>query len=259
MPGVLLGQDGPIGRSFGERLPVALGWGIGIGLFGLLMASVSRSLTDSILQSPDLLKVIQSIFPTVDLTTAGGFLQVVFVELGFIVVGFGAATLVAGWASDETSGRLELVLASPLHPRAWALRSGVGVFGAIAVMTAVIALGIGLGAASAGSDALTPVAGTVTMGLYAAALTGIGFAIGGVVRASIAGEIVAGIVVLTYLIDLLVPALGLPDWVHQLALTAHLGQPMIGVWDWPGMIACVILAVAGLAIGAWGVARRDLD
>jgi len=33
MPGALLGVRGPTGRSFGERLPQALAWGIGLGLF----------------------------------------------------------------------------------------------------------------------------------------------------------------------------------------------------------------------------------
>jgi ABC-2 type transport system permease protein len=258
MPGVLLGQDGPVGRSFGERLPMALAWGIGLGIFGLFIATLSASLADSLLQSPDIMKVLAQVFPGIDLTTAGGFLQLVFVELGFIAAGFAAATLVSGWASDETSGRLELVLASPLARRGWLVRSGLGVYLAIAVMTAIVALGIGLGALSAQSDALTPMAGTVVMGLYAAALAGVGFAIGGLFRASIAGEVVAVIVVATYIIDLLAPALQLPGWVHQLALTAHLGQPMIGVWDWGGMAACLVLAVAGLAIGAWGIARRDL-
>ncbi|MGZ6298918.1 MAG: hypothetical protein ACXWMN_00310 [Candidatus Limnocylindria bacterium] len=258
MPGLLLGQDGPVGRSFGERLPMALAWGIGLSIFGLFIATLSASLADSLLQSPDIMKVLAQVFPGIDLTTAGGFLQLVFVELGFIAAGFAAATLVSGWASDETSGRLELVLASPLARRGWLVRSGLGVYLAIAVMTAIVALGIGLGALSAQSDALTPMAGTVVMGLYAAALAGVGFAIGGLFRASIAGEIVAVIVVATYIIDLLAPALQLPGWVHQLALTAHLGQPMIGVWDWGGMAACLVLAVAGLAIGAWGIARRDL-
>ena len=64
-----------------------------------------------------MMDVLAGVFPAIDLTTAGGFLQLVFVELGFIVVGFAAATLVGGWASDETSGRLELVLASPLDRR----------------------------------------------------------------------------------------------------------------------------------------------
>jgi ABC-2 type transport system permease protein len=259
MPAVLLGQDGPVGRSFGERLPVALGWGLGLGAFGLLIASASASLANSLLDSPDIMDVLATMFPTIDLTTAGGFLQLVFVELGFIVVGFAAATLVGGWASEETSGRLELVLASPLTRQGWTLRSGLGVLLAIAVMTTILALGIGIGAIAAGSDPLTPMGGTVVMGLYAAALTGIGFAVGGLFRASIAGEIVALIVVATYLLDLFPPALQLPDWIHQLALTAHLGQPMIGIWDWAGMTACVVLAVVGLAVGAWGIARRDLS
>jgi polyether ionophore transport system permease protein len=258
MPALLIGQDGPIGRSFGERLPTALGWGLGMGLFGLMIAGVSGSLADSLMKSPDLMQTLANVFPNLDLTTAGGFLQLVFVELGFIVVGFAAATLAAGWASDETSGRLEVILASPLGRRSWAVRSGLGVYLAIAVMTAILALGIGIGAASAGSDALTPMAGTIVMGLYTAAMAGIGFAVGGLVRASLAGEVVALIVVATFLIDLLAPALRLPDWVHQLALTGHLGQPMIGTWDWPGMVACLVLALGGLALAGWGMRSRDV-
>ena len=63
---------------------------------------------------------------------------------------------------------------------------------------------------------------------------------------------------MTYLIDLLAPALNLPDWFHQLALTAHLGQPMIGSWDPVGVVACVVIAVGGIALGAWGMTRRDV-
>jgi hypothetical protein len=100
-------------------------------------------------------------------------------------------------------------------------------------------------------------AGTATIGLYAAALAGIGFAVGGF-RTSIAAEAVALVVVATYLIDLVVPALKLPDWVHQLALTAHLGQPMVGIWDPAGMIACCVIAVGGLLLGGWGMRSRDV-
>jgi polyether ionophore transport system permease protein len=110
----------------------------------------------------------------------------------------------------------------------------------------------------AGSEALTPMAGALVLGLDTAALAGIGFAVGGLVRTSIAAEVVAVIVVLTFLIDLLGPALRLPDGVHQLALTAHLGQPMIGVWDGAGIVACLVLAVGGLVLGGWGMRRRDL-
>lgn len=52
--------------------------------------------------------------------------------------------------------------------------------------------------------------------------------------------------------------LRLPDWVAQLALTTHLGEPMIGSWDAAGMVACLALAIGGLAAGVWGMSRRDV-
>ena len=105
-------------------------------------------------------------------------------------------------------------------------------------------------------DALT---GSAVLGIYAVAIVGIGIAVGGVWRTSIAAEIAAMVVLVTYLIDLVAPPLNLPDWVHQLALTAHLGQPMVGQWDPFGIVACLAIAVGGIAIGAWGVTRRDIE
>jgi ABC-2 type transport system permease protein len=259
LPGALLGLRGPVGRSLGDRMPSALGWGFGLGVFGLLMAAGSRSLTTALHQmSPTTLQVFRTVLPNYDIATAGGFLQFVFVGLGFIVIGFAAAMLVGGWASDETSGRLEMLLTTPLARARWAVSSGIGVYLAIAAMTAVLAVGVGLGALSAGSDAATPMLGSIVLGLYAAAVAGIGFAIGGLFRTSIAGEVVAFAVTLTFLIDLVAPALKLPDRVHQLALTGHLGQPMVGTWDFGGIAACVVLAIGGLALGGWGMRRRDV-
>jgi putative exporter of polyketide antibiotics len=126
-------------------------------------------------------------------------------------------------------------------------------------MNLIFAAGIGLGAASGGVSAGSAMLGSVSLGFFAVALIGVGFAVGGLWRTSLAAEIVALLVVATYLIDLLAPPLKLPDWFHQLALTAHLGQPMVGVWDWAGMAACIVLAVGGVALGAWGVRRRDVE
>lgn len=258
LPATTAGLGGPIRRSFGDRLPVALAWGLGIGLFGLVMAAISRSIADEVARAPDLARTFRQLFPTIDITSAGGFLELL-VQLLTIVVGFAAATLIAGWAADETSGRLEMLLSTPLRRAGWVIRAGLGVLAAIAVMTVVIAVLIGLGAAAAGSDALTPMAGTIPFGLYAAALAGIGFAVGGIVRTSIAAEAVAVVVVGTYLIDLLAPALRLPDAVHQLALTAHLGRPMVGIWDPAGIVACLVIAFGGLLLGGWGMRRRDVN
>jgi ABC-2 type transport system permease protein len=259
LPDALLGLHGPVGRSFSDRLPAALAWGLGLGVFGFVFAAGSRSLADALTgMSPSTRALFRAVLPNFDVTSAGGFLQLVFVQIGFIVVGFAAAVLVGGWAADETSGRLEMLLSTPLSRVRWAGSAAAGVYLAIAAMTVVLAVAVGIGALAAGSDAVTPMAGSLTLGLYAAALAGVGVAIGGLFRTSIAAEMVALLVAATFLIDLVAPPLRLPDWVHQLALTAHLGQPMVGQWDVGGVAACLVLAVGGLALGGWGMRRRDV-
>jgi putative exporter of polyketide antibiotics len=151
-----------------------------------------------------------------------------------------------------------MVLSAPLSRGRWTIAGGVGAVLAVAVMTAVFALGICVGALVAGSDVVTPTAGALVLGLYGAAMVGVGVAVGGLWRTSWAAEIVAAVVVATFLVNLLAPALKLPGWVGQVALTAHLGQPMIGTWDWGGMLACAVIAVGGILLGAWGMGRRDV-
>ena len=54
------------------------------------------------------------------------------------------------------------------------------------------------------------------------------------------------------------PALGLPEFLHELSLTSHYGLPMLGSWEPAGVIASLTLAIGGIGLGAWGFGRRDL-
>ena len=259
LPRATLGVRDPLSRALGDQLPGALWWGIGIGLFGFMLAAVSREfaaqLTDDF---PTFAQIIQGVFPGVDLTSSGWFLQLVFVEMGLIVVGFSAATFVGKWASDEETGRLETVLSAPVSRARWVLSGGIGAILAVVVTTFVYAIGIGLGSLFAGSDIVTPMAGTLALGCYAAAIVGIGVAIGGLWRTDWAAEVAAAFVILTFLVALLAPALKLPEWVVDLALTSHLGQPMIGQWNLVGIVASLAIAVVGIGLGTWGMTRRDV-
>jgi putative exporter of polyketide antibiotics len=135
----------------------------------------------------------------------------------------------------------------------------VGAIAAAAVTTVVFAAGIAIGSAFGGSEVVAPTVGSLALFAYAAAIVGIGIAIGGLWRTGWAAELAAAFVIATFLVYLLAPALDLPDWVARLALTDHLGQPMIGTWDWGGMALCAVIAVGGIVLGAWGMARRDVD
>ncbi len=257
LPGFVLGVRGSTSRAFGDQLPRALAWGIGLGLWGVILASLVRSFADQIRQDSSLINTFRTIFPSEDLATAGGWLQL-YAQLFLIAAGLAAATFVSKWASDETDGRLEMVLATPTARAKWVLAGGVAAMLSVALMTAMFAAGIAIGAASGGVSPGDAILGSTYLGIYAAAIVGIGVAIGGVWRTSLAAEIAAVVVLVTYLIDLLAPPLKLPDWFHQLALTAHMGQPMIGKWDFVGIVACLVLAVGGVLLGGLGMRRRDV-
>jgi putative exporter of polyketide antibiotics len=69
---------------------------------------------------------------------------------------------------------------------------------------------------------------------------------------------VAALTVGFYLLDFLGAALDLPEEILWFSLSRHLGQPLIGEWDVPGMVACAALAIGGMLVGAWGLSRRDV-
>ncbi len=258
LPRTLMGLGGPTTRAASENLNLALSWGIGLGLFGLVLAGSGGSFTEQLAKSQGFMDLLETIFPGVDLASVGGFLELVFVGFGLVLAGLAAATLVGRWASTETSGRVEMLLATPLDRARWVVAEGVAALLAIVLIVAITAIGILIGASLTGGDIVTPATGTVVIGLYAAAMTGIGFAIGGVFGTGFAGALVAIVTIATWAIGVLGPALGLPDALQSLVLSAHFGQPMVGQWDATGVVASAALAIAGVAVGAWGFARRDL-
>jgi ABC-2 type transport system permease protein len=258
MPRPLLGLGGPVGRAISLNLSTALAWGLGVGFFGLVLGGAAQGFMEQLQDSPQFIELLSTVFPNVDYASAGGFLQLLFVEFGVILAGLAAASFVSGWASDETSGRLEMVLATPLGRMRWAFAGGIGMLVNVAIFVAITAAGVGIGVATTESDVLTPVVGSLVLGLYAAALTGIGLAIGGLLGTRFAATFVVVFVIVTWFVQLLGPLLELPDFVRQLALTSHYGQPMVGVWDSVGIVVSIALAVGGIAVGALGFMRRDL-
>jgi ABC-2 type transport system permease protein len=257
LPTAVLGLRGPVSRAFGELLPRAVAWGIGLGLLGALVASLTGTFADQIAKESSFKSILQAMFPDYDVTKPGGLLQG-YATILYVVAGLAGATLVSKWASDESERRLEMILTTPLARARWAISGGIGGAIAAAVMSVLFAAGIGVGAASAGTAVLEPMEGSAALGLYTAAVVGVGIAIGGLWRTSLAAELASLFVIFTFLVDMLVPALSMPDWIHQLALTAHFGQPMVGNWDIAGPIACLAVAAVGIGLGAWGMSRRDV-
>ena len=186
------------------------------------------------------MKLLNQVFPGFDIRSVGGFLQLLFVEFGMILAGLAAATLVAVWASDETSGRLEFLLATPLSRSRWVTSGGGG--------------GLSSGSSSlprsrarhrgrrviAGSEIAAPVAGRSCSACTRPRWAGSASPSVALFRTSFAAPFVAVLTIVTWFIGIIGPALGLPDVVHDLALTSHYGFTMLGQWDRSACIASAI-------------------
>lgn len=257
-PSLPAGITGPFTRQLADRTGIAVAWGLGIGLYGALIVASAEAFSDMIANLPQIAALIEAIYPGLDLTQPSAVLQLTFFGFGSFIIGLAGASFLAGWASDEGRRRLEVVLSTPRSRASWAMRSGLGVMGAIGVVTVVIAVIIGIATATQGGDVVDPVVGIGILGLAAAGFSGIGLAVGGVVRSSLAAGVTGVLIVATLLLDTLGAALKLPEWVLDLSLYKHLGQPMAGIFDPVGLAVAAIMAVGGLAVCTIGLTRRDI-
>jgi ABC-2 type transport system permease protein len=258
LPSLPSGIAGPFSRQLADRAGVAIGWGLGIGLYGILVAASARAFSDSIASLPQIAALIHVIYPGVDLSQPSGVLQLTFFGFGSFIFSLAGASFLAGWASDEGRRRLELVLTTPQSRASWAIRSTLGALAAIGLVTALVAVLIGIGVLSDSGDIVAPIAGIAVLGLAAAGFAGVGLAVGGLVRSSLAAWVTAVLAIATLLIDTLGAALKLPDPILQLSLYKHLGQPMAGIFDPAGLVAATVMVVGGVALCAFGLTRRDI-
>ena len=258
LPSLPAGIGGPFRRQLADRAGVAIAWGVGIGLYGMLIVASADAFGKLISSLPQIAKLISAIYPGVDLTQPSGLLQLTFFSFGSFIFGLAGASFLAGWAGDEGRRRLEVVLSTPRSRASWAVQSGLGVLAAIGLTTLLVAALIAIAVLSQAGDIVAPIAGTAVLGLAAAAFTAIGLAVGGLVRTSLAAGVTAVLVIATFLIDTLGAALKLPDPILELSLYKHLGQPMAGVFDPVGIVAAVVMVVGGVAVCAFGLTRRDI-
>lgn len=258
IPSIGLWLREPFTRALGERVPAAIVWGLGLGLFGLIIATSADQFVATIGSIPQIVEMIRQIFPDEDIVSTAGFIQLSFFSQAIIVIGLAAGGFVGGWASDESDRRLELVIGAPVSRARWALRSAAAVMVAIALMTAIMAVGVAIGAATQAGDPLSLLPGLAVLGLYGMALAGIGLAVGGLVRPNLAAPVTIVLGLAFYLLDLVGSILDLPETLVDLALNRHLGRPVLGSYDEVGLAACAALAIGGVVVCAIGIRRRDL-
>jgi ABC-2 type transport system permease protein len=242
-----------LGRGLRDAIPSSAAWAAGLGSLAVLLTALVPNMRTALLERP-----------------SGGFFRELVTERALLsallfsfllpplVATFGV-TLGASWASDEMGQRLELELSAPV-PR-WSIFAQrlVAAVIAEAVVIGLIAAGIGIAIEIGGVDVpLERIAATsAVLFLLAAAAVAVSFAIASW-RPGVAAAAAGAFVAVSFFGDLVLPLLGLPDWVRYVTIFGLYGAPLEhGVTAW----RVATLAAATLALGIAGAVsfqRKDI-
>ncbi len=259
------GQDGSGSLRFTNDFWFSLGptlrnsaiWGGGISLYILIIVGAVNSIRDQLL---NLLN--SSIYKDLGLAIGPSnenLLGVVlFVSIPIIYAAY-AVLQVASWAGEENSGRLELLLSTPVPRWRFLLdRFGVAVLGAGAMVglsglvfalatllfNVPVELGKGVGA-------------FVGLWIMQLVILAAGFglsAVGARQAAAVTGVLVG----LSYLADLLASLFKLPDWVPQLSVFRQYGRPIVEGFKTGPQLFLVALSLVFIALAVLRFRQRDI-
>jgi ABC-2 type transport system permease protein len=247
---------GPFGLAWRLQRGLVLSWAAGVLVLGLMFGSLSREVERMATDNPTL----------ADYLAAQGAASLVdsFFATALVLLANGAAAFAVTSAlrtrAEETAGRLEPLLATPLSRVRWLVAAlGVTVLGS-AVVVASGGLGVGVAHALVTGDGSEAARMTGSAAVYLpavlvlAALAAV--LVGWAPRAvGLAWLALAGCFVASWLGGLLT----IPSWLERLSpFTSTPSAPAESVTTQP-LVVLVAVGVAGLAAGIVGFARRDLD
>ncbi len=230
------------------------GWTVAFAAFAWFLASLARTIVDSMLAIPTLAVY----FERLGVTAYTDFVGVLWFGTGPFVLSGLAVTQASGWAADDAEGRLEAQLASGAsRPRVVLERVA-----ALLVITAVVAAVSSL-VVFVTTDALgitlpgdRMVLATVLELAVIFAFAGIGSAlVGWAPRAAVLG--LGTVAVVSYFLQQFSAIFAWPEWVGRLSIYQLYGTPL-SKDDWIGPATLVAVGVAGTAVALLTMRRRDV-
>jgi ABC-2 type transport system permease protein len=244
----------PLGLAVRLQRGVLLGWGAGLFLSGVSLGLTGRDAESLLGDSDEIEKLLGSGAGDI----VDQYFAVTMLTMALVGAGFGIQVALR-MRTEETSGRLEPLLATALSRARW-----VGAYTAVAMggsllILAANGLGAGLADAINGHDA-SALPRLLLAGVVPApavwVLVGATVALFGLVpRAAVAAWGVLGACVV---LSMLGPLLGLPDWLLDLSPFQHVPQVPAADFDAAPLLGLTAVAAALTAVGVTAFRRRDL-
>jgi ABC-2 type transport system permease protein len=249
----LLGS--PVAQALRSERGLLAGWAVGIGAFAVLFGIVSAGVAEGI---PAGLRERLERLGLADIATPSGYLGLTFLFFVLALSLFVVAQIAAA-RHEETAQRLETLLALPVGRRGW-LTGRMLLACAVAAALALLA-GLLAWAGAASQDAGVSLGDMVAAGanclpavLLFLGLASLGFAVAP--RASIG--IAYGLVIVTFLWELVGPVLGAPGWTLAASPFHHVGLVPAQSFRAGAAAAMTAIGAAAAAVAVVLIDRRDI-
>lgn len=247
----------PLGFAWRSSRLVLLAWGVGLGVYALMIGTLLPTMADYVLEDASIRKVLEEYGIDAADVTKG--------MVSFMAVMFGLAfALYACWRvgaarTEEESGRADLLLARPLSRSRWlgghlllatgsvvllAVTTGLCTWAGGALVNADLTVGDALGAA------LNPLPAVALFLALAVLVMAIRPRLTVALSASAAG--------VAYLLPVLGNALSLPMWVRDLSPFQHVAAVPVHPYALTAGVVMTALAAVVAAAGVRSFVRRDL-
>lgn len=245
----------PVGLALRLQRGSLIGWSVGLFLLGAAYGSVGNDVAGFIGSNEDLADM---------LAVAGGdsltdsFFATAFFVIAVIGSGFAVQSILR-LHGEESGGRAEPLLATPVARWRWAGSHLVVALAGSAVVLAAAGLGAGFafGAATGEPVEVARMLGAALV--YAPALwvlIGVGAALFGF--ASRAAALVWAVLAGCILVGLLGPLLQLPEWLMDLSPFQHVPQLPVAEPAPVPLLALTLVAAGSIAVGLAALRRRDI-
>ncbi len=234
-------------------------WSVGTGLMWLASGTYLKDI-------PDMVEKMAADSPVVSEVFGGdggqavvdGFVYIMLLFAALIALGYGISAVLRARA-EETEGRTELVVATPVSRTRW-LGAQLGVAG---VGTAVLMMvgGLTLAAGAYATGATDPGLGTYVVAslVYLPAL-GLVLGLTAALFAWVPrwGSVPWAFLVIAFVVGMFGQALNLPDWVSGLSPLWWVPQMPADDFSWPPVLILTALAAALFTLAFVGFRRRDI-
>lgn len=247
----------PMAFAWRTNRGVLLAWVVGLTLYAAVMGAILKTMTDFLAEDENYRRILEQMGMD-EAGTDEGFLGVMGVVFGLVFVLY-VVWRVAAARTEESSQRLENLLTRPVHR--WRWLGGHVLLAAMSATLLVLVSGaaIWVGAAPTGAEVslAAAVASTANTLPIVALFGGLAVAIfGAVPRLTVIVPVAMATV--AYVLELLGPALELPDWVVAVSPFHHLAYVPAQPFLWgPGLVMAG-LGVLGAVVGLVAFERRDL-